>query len=67
MMPTNTENVPVKELDCDTIGQVKEICLDTIYRIYHQVKGQDVMILIRNGVQEQLVVLYYMMKIQPHN
>lgn len=32
MMPTNTENVPVKVLDCDTIGQVKEKCLDTIYR-----------------------------------
>ncbi|XP_049316006.1 plexin-A2 [Bactrocera dorsalis] len=32
MMPTHTENVPVKVLDCDTIGQVKEKCLDTIYR-----------------------------------
>ncbi|XP_055858315.1 plexin-A4 isoform X1 [Episyrphus balteatus] len=32
MMPTNTENVQVKVLDCDTIGQVKEKCLDTIYR-----------------------------------
>lgn len=32
MVPTNTENVPVKVLDCDTIGQVKEKCLDTIYR-----------------------------------
>lgn len=32
MLPTNTENVPVKVLDCDTIGQVKEKCLDTIYR-----------------------------------
>ena len=32
MIPTNTENVPVKVLDCDTIGQVKEKCLDTIYR-----------------------------------
>lgn len=31
-IPTNTENVPVKVLDCDTIGQVKEKCLDTIYR-----------------------------------
>jgi plexin A len=31
-MPTNTENVPVKVLDCDTISQVKEKCLDTIYR-----------------------------------
>lgn len=28
----NTENVPVKVLDCDTISQVKEKCLDTIYR-----------------------------------
>lgn len=32
MLPTNTENIPVKVLDCDTIGQVKEKCLDTIYR-----------------------------------
>lgn len=32
MLPTHTENVPVKVLDCDTIGQVKEKCLDTIYR-----------------------------------
>lgn len=32
MMPMHTENVPVKVLDCDTIGQVKEKCLDTIYR-----------------------------------
>jgi plexin A len=32
MIPTNTENVPVKVLDCDTISQVKEKCLDTIYR-----------------------------------
>lgn len=32
MLPTNTENVPVRVLDCDTIGQVKEKCLDTIYR-----------------------------------
>lgn len=31
-LPTNTENVPVKVLDCDTISQVKEKCLDTIYR-----------------------------------
>ncbi|XP_033218924.1 plexin-A4 [Belonocnema kinseyi] len=28
----NTENVPVKVLDCDTIYQVKEKSLDTIYR-----------------------------------
>ncbi|XP_044257238.1 plexin A3 [Tribolium madens] len=28
----NTENVPVKVLDCDTISQVKEKSLDTIYR-----------------------------------
>lgn len=28
----NTENVPVKVLDCDTIAQVKEKALDTIYR-----------------------------------
>lgn len=28
----NTENVPVKVLDCDTISQVKEKALDTIYR-----------------------------------
>lgn len=27
-----TENVPVKLLDCDTISQVKEKSLDTIYR-----------------------------------
>lgn len=32
MLPTNTENVAVRVLDCDTIGQVKEKCLDTIYR-----------------------------------
>lgn len=32
MFPTNTENVPVKVLDCDTIGQVKEKSLDTIYK-----------------------------------
>lgn len=28
----NTENVAVKVLDCDTISQVKEKALDTIYR-----------------------------------
>lgn len=28
----NTDNVAVKVLDCDTISQVKEKCLDTIYR-----------------------------------
>lgn len=28
----NTENVPVKVLDCDTISQVKEKALDTIFR-----------------------------------
>ncbi|XP_060879256.1 plexin-A2 [Metopolophium dirhodum] len=28
----NTENIPVKVLDCDTISQVKEKALDTIYR-----------------------------------
>lgn len=28
----NTENVQVKVLDCDTISQVKEKALDTIYR-----------------------------------
>ncbi|XP_026472464.1 plexin-A4 [Ctenocephalides felis] len=28
----NNENIPVKVLDCDTISQVKEKCLDTIYR-----------------------------------
>ncbi|CAG9816899.1 unnamed protein product [Phaedon cochleariae] len=28
----NTDNVPVKVLDCDTISQVKEKSLDTIYR-----------------------------------
>ncbi|XP_063706809.1 plexin-A4 isoform X3 [Culicoides brevitarsis] len=32
MVPTHTENIPVKVLDCDTISQVKEKCLDTIYR-----------------------------------
>lgn len=32
LMPTNTENVAVRVLDCDTIGQVKEKCLETIYR-----------------------------------
>lgn len=28
----DTENVPVKVLDCDTISQVKEKALDQIYR-----------------------------------
>lgn len=28
----NTDNVPVKVLDCDTVSQVKEKSLDTIYR-----------------------------------
>lgn len=28
----NTDNIPVKVLDCDTISQVKEKSLDTIYR-----------------------------------
>lgn len=32
LLPTNTENVAVRVLDCDTIGQVKEKCLETIYR-----------------------------------
>lgn len=32
LVPTHTENIPVKVLDCDTISQVKEKCLDTIYR-----------------------------------
>lgn len=32
MIPTNTENIPVKVLDCDSVGQVKEKCLDTIYK-----------------------------------
>jgi plexin A len=32
VLPPNTENVAVKVLDCDTVGQVKEKCLDTIYR-----------------------------------
>lgn len=31
-MDPNTENVPVKVLDCDIISQVKEKALDTIYR-----------------------------------
>lgn len=31
-LESNTENVQVKVLDCDTISQVKEKCLDTIYR-----------------------------------
>lgn len=31
-MEHNTDNVPVKVLDCDTISQVKEKSLDTIYR-----------------------------------
>lgn len=31
-LPTITENVPVRVLDCDTISQVKEKCLETIYR-----------------------------------
>ncbi|XP_059489451.1 plexin-A2 isoform X1 [Neocloeon triangulifer] len=32
MHDPNTENTPVKVLDCDTIAQVKEKALDTIYR-----------------------------------
>lgn len=32
MLPSHTENVSVKVLDCDTIGQVKEKCLETIYK-----------------------------------
>lgn len=32
MVPSTTENVPIKVLGCDTIGQVKEKCLDTIFR-----------------------------------
>ncbi|XP_070074111.1 plexin-A2 isoform X2 [Drosophila takahashii] len=32
MLPPHTENVSVKVLDCDTIGQVKEKCLETIYK-----------------------------------
>lgn len=32
MLPSHTENVSVKVLDCDTIGQVKDKCLETIYR-----------------------------------
>lgn len=38
-----TENVQVKVLDCDTISQVKEKCLDTIYRAtpYSQRPNKD--------------------------
>ncbi|XP_017022606.1 plexin-A2 isoform X2 [Drosophila kikkawai] len=32
MLPSHTENISVKVLDCDTIGQVKEKCLETIYK-----------------------------------
>ncbi|KAH8398904.1 hypothetical protein KR222_005983, partial [Zaprionus bogoriensis] len=32
MLPSHMENVSVKVLDCDTIGQVKDKCLETIYR-----------------------------------
>ena len=31
-MDPNSENVSVKVLDCDTISQVKDKALDTIYR-----------------------------------
>lgn len=32
LIPNQTDNIAVKALDCDTISQVKEKCLDTIYR-----------------------------------
>ncbi|KAH8272469.1 hypothetical protein KR044_006353, partial [Drosophila immigrans] len=32
MLPSHMENVSVKVLDCDTIGQVKEKCLEAIYK-----------------------------------
>ena len=31
-LDTNTENIAVKVLDCDTISQVKEKALDTVYK-----------------------------------
>lgn len=42
-LESNTENVQVKVLDCDTISQVKEKCLDTIYRAtpYSQRPNKD--------------------------
>lgn len=32
LIPNHTDNIAVKVLDCDTISQVKEKCLDTLYR-----------------------------------
>lgn len=32
LIPNHADNIAVKVLDCDTISQVKEKCLDTLYR-----------------------------------
>ncbi|XP_030756374.1 plexin-A4 [Sitophilus oryzae] len=55
----NTENVPVKVLDCDTISQVKEKCLDTIYRAtpYSQrPKKEDLDLEWRTGTSGRLIL-----------
>lgn len=58
-MPTNTENVPVKVLDCDTISQVKEKCLDTIYRNTQwsqRPRRDDLDLEWRNGTSGRLIL-----------
>ncbi|XP_049953527.1 plexin-A4 isoform X2 [Schistocerca serialis cubense] len=55
----NTENVPVKVLDCDTISQVKEKSLDTIYRAtpYSQrPKKDDLDLEWRTGTSGRLIL-----------
>ncbi|KAL1129886.1 hypothetical protein AAG570_012830, partial [Ranatra chinensis] len=55
----NTENVPVKVLDCDTISQVKEKALDTIYRAtpYGQrPKKDDLDVEWRTGTSGRLIL-----------
>ncbi|XP_012277326.1 plexin-A4 [Orussus abietinus] len=55
----NTENVPVKVLDCDTISQVKEKALDTIYRStpYSQrPKKEDLDLEWRTGASGRLIL-----------
>ena len=53
----NTENVPVKVLDCDTISQVKEKALDTIYRAtpYSQRPRKDDLDLGKFSVYSQII------------
>ncbi|XP_017783638.1 PREDICTED: plexin A3 [Nicrophorus vespilloides] len=55
----NTENVPVKVLDCDTISQVKEKALDSIYRAtpYSQrPRKEDLDIEWRTGTSGRLIL-----------